>query len=148
VPLLDQYPRIIEIMEEGDIDACIAMEPNLSIGEEKGLLDVWAAGFDEAYLPHFQWEVRVARIELMENDPELVAAVMRGCQRSAHYAASHVDEWVVFVARQFGISERAAQRSARSIVKCRTSTLIAKSRCRGCKSPSTCNISSVGSTGQ
>lgn len=109
VPLLDQYPRIIEIMEDGGIDACIAMDPNLSIGEENGLLDVWAAGFDEPYLPHFQWEVRVARTELIENDPELVAAVMRGCRRSAHYAANHIGEWVTFVARQFDISEPAAQ---------------------------------------
>lgn len=111
VPLLDQYPRIIEIMEEGGIDACMAMEPNLSVGEEKGLLDVWAAGFDEPYLPHYQWEVRVARNDLIESDPELVATVMRGCRRSAHYAARHVDEYGAFAARQFGISEQAARRS-------------------------------------
>ncbi|NKB20923.1 MAG: hypothetical protein GKS01_10530 [Alphaproteobacteria bacterium] len=111
VPLLDQYPRIIEIMERGDIDACMAMEPNLSIGEEKGLLNVWAAGFDEPYLPHYQWEVRVARDELIESDPELVSAVMRGCRRSAHYAASHVDEYRAFAARQFGISAEVAQSS-------------------------------------
>ena len=34
VPLLGEYPRIIEIMEEGRIDACLASEPNLSIGEK------------------------------------------------------------------------------------------------------------------
>ncbi len=110
VPLLDQYPRIVDIMEEGRIDACLAIEPNLSIGEEKGLLDVWAAGFDEPYLPHYQWIVRVARGDLIESDPELVAAVMRGCRRSAHYAARHVDEWVAFAARQFGASQAAARR--------------------------------------
>ena len=110
VPLLDQYPRIVDIMEEGRIDACLAIEPNLSIGEEKGLLDVWAAGFDEPYLPHFQWIVRVARDDLIESDPELVAAVIRGCRRSAHYAARHVDEWVAFAARQFGASQAAARR--------------------------------------
>ncbi len=111
VPLLDQYPRIIDIMEEGGIDACLASEPNLSIGEERGLLDVWAAGFDEPYLPHYQWVVRVARTDLIESDPELVAAVIRGCRRSAHYAAGHVDEWVAFAARQFGASEAAARRA-------------------------------------
>lgn len=111
VPLLDRYPRIIDIMEEGEIDACIAMEPNLSIGEEKGLLDVWAAGFDEPYLPHFQWEVRVARNDLIEREPEMVAAVMRGCRRSAHYAARNVDEYVSFAARQFGIEEEAVCRA-------------------------------------
>ena len=111
VPLLDQYPRIIEIMEEGLIDACLASEPNLSIGEERGVLDVWAAGFDEPYLPDYQWIVRVARVDLIESDPELVATVLRGCRRSAHFAAQHVDEWVAFAARQYGASERAAQRA-------------------------------------
>ncbi len=111
VPLLGEYPRIIEIMEEGRIDACLSIEPNLSIGEEKGLLDVWAAGFDEPYLPHYQWVVRVARSDLIESDPELVAAVMRGCRRSAHYAAQNVDEWVAFSARLFGASEQAVGRA-------------------------------------
>ena len=111
VPLLDQYPRIIEIMEEGRIDACLAFEPNLSIGEDKGLLDVWAAGWDEPYLPHYQWMVCVARNDLIETDPALVAAVLNGCRRSAHYAAGHVDEWVGFSARQFGISEAVARRA-------------------------------------
>jgi hypothetical protein len=67
VPLLGEYPRIIEILEEGGIDCCLASEPNLSIGEDRGVLDVWAAGFDEPYLPHYQWIVRVARDEVIEN---------------------------------------------------------------------------------
>lgn len=111
VPLLGRYPRIIDIMEDGEIDACIAMEPNLAVGEEKGLLDVWAAGFDAPYLPRFQWEVRVARNDLIERDPDLVAAVLRGCRRSAHYAARNVDEYVEFAARQFDIDARAVQRA-------------------------------------
>jgi NitT/TauT family transport system substrate-binding protein len=111
VPLLDEYPRIIDIMEEGRIDCCLASEPNLSIGEERGILDVWAAGFDDPYLPDYQWIVRVARTDLIENDPDLVATVLRGCQRSANYAAQHTDQWVAFAARQYGISESAAQRA-------------------------------------
>ena len=109
VPLLDQFPRIIEIMEEGRIDACLASEPNLSIGEDRGILDVWAAGYDAPYLPDYQWIVRVARTDLIETEPELVATVLRGCRRSAHYAARHVDEWVSFAARQYGTNERAAR---------------------------------------
>tara|TARA_B100000676_G_scaffold290274_1_gene323616 strand:- start:1334 stop:2245 length:912 start_codon:yes stop_codon:yes gene_type:complete len=111
VPLLERYPRIVEILEAGEIDACIAMEPNLSIGEEKGLLDVWAAGFDAPYLPDFQWEVRVARADLIERDPELVAAVMRGSRRAAHLAAKNPDDFAAFAARQFGISEAAVRRA-------------------------------------
>lgn len=111
VPLLSEYPRIVDIMEEGRIDCCLASEPNLSIGEERGVLDVWAAGFDAPYLPDYQWIVRVARTDLIEREPELVAAVLRGCRRSAHYAAEHVDEWVAFAAWQYGTNERAARRA-------------------------------------
>ena len=111
VPLLEDYPRIIEIMADGRIDACLATEPNLSIGEEKGILDIWAAAYDEPYLPHYQWIVRVAHADFIENEPDLVAAVLRGCRRSAHYAARHADEFAAFVARRYGTSERAAQRA-------------------------------------
>lgn len=111
VPLLDAYPRIIEFMEDGRIDACLATEPNLSIGEEKGFLDILAAAYDEPYLPRFQWIVRVANIDLIERDPDLVAAVLRGCRRAAHHAARHVDEFSHFVAQYYGTSERAAHRA-------------------------------------
>jgi NitT/TauT family transport system substrate-binding protein len=111
VPLLDEYPRLIEIMEEGRIDACLASEPNISIGEDRGILNYWAAGFDDPYLPDYQWIVRVARTELIERDPELVAAVLRACRRSARYAAAHVDEFTVFMARRYGASDDAARRA-------------------------------------
>ncbi len=111
VPLLSEYPRLIDIMEEGRIDCCLASEPNLSIGEERGILNVWAAGYDAPYLPDYQWIVRIARTDLIESDPELVATVLRGCRRSAHYAARHVDEWVAFAARRYGTTERAARRA-------------------------------------
>ena len=111
VPLLNDYPRMIDLIEEGRLDACLGTEPILSHGEEEEIVNVWAAGFDEPYLPHYQWIVRVARTELIENDPELVSAVLRGCRRSAHYAAQNIDEWETFSARQFGISEQAARRA-------------------------------------
>ena len=111
VPLVNDYPRMVDLIEEGRLDACLGTEPILSHGEENGIVRVWAAGFDEPYLPHYQWIVRVARTELIEDDPELVSAVLRGCRRSAHYAAQNIDEWVSFSARQFGISELAARRA-------------------------------------
>lgn len=111
VPLLADYPRIIEVMKEGRIDACLATEPNLSIGEAKGLLDIWAAAYDEPYLPHYQWIVRVAHTDFIAREPDLVAAVLRGCRRSAHYAAGHVDEFANFVARCYGTSAEVAGRA-------------------------------------
>jgi len=111
VPLLEDYPRVIDFVAEGKIDACMTTEPNVAIGEERGVLEFWAAGFDDRYLPNYQWIVRVARDETIERDPEFVRAVLRGCRNAAHYAASHVDEWVELSARQFGASEAAARRA-------------------------------------
>lgn len=111
VPLLDDYPRVVDFVEQGKIDACLVSEPNIAIGEERGLLNYWTAGFVEPYLPHYQWIVRVARIDLIERDPELIRTVLRACQRSAHYAVDHVDEWVAFAARQYGTTEAAARRA-------------------------------------
>lgn len=111
VPLLDDYPRVVDHIGDGRIDACLVVEPNLAIGEERGLLNYWTAGFEEPYLPHYQWIVRVARREIIERDPELLRALLRGCRSSAHYAAEHIDEWVTFAAKQYGTTESAARRA-------------------------------------
>ncbi|NKB60410.1 MAG: hypothetical protein GKS00_29235 [Alphaproteobacteria bacterium] len=111
VPLLGDYPRVVDLVADGTLDACMITEPSVAIGEERGVLDFWAAGFEDAYLPDYQWIVRVARDELIERDPEFVRTVLRGCQKSAHYAATHTDEWVKLAARQYGASETAARRA-------------------------------------
>jgi len=111
VPLLDDYPRVIDFLADGRIDACLVSEPNIAIGEERGLLNYWTPAFVEPYLPDYQWIVRVARNELIARDPELIRAVLRGAQRSAHYAVDHVDEWVAFAARQYRTTEAAARRA-------------------------------------
>lgn len=111
VPLNRDYPRIVEILAEGGIDAMLATEPNLSIGEDRGVLDIWAAAYEASYLPHFQWIVRVANTVFIEREPETVTAVLRGCQRSAHLASENKDAFVAFVARQYGASERTARQA-------------------------------------
>jgi len=111
VPLLEDYPRIIEIMNDGKIDACLATEPNLSIGEDKGILDIWAAAYDARYLPRFQWIVRVANLDLIEQRPDLIKAVLRGCRLSAHHARDNMAAFSRFVAKYYGASERSAARA-------------------------------------
>jgi NitT/TauT family transport system substrate-binding protein len=111
VPLLSDYPRIIEFMVDGRIDACLATEPNLSIGEDRGVLDTWAAAYEERYLPRFQWIVRVANTRFLERDPEAVASVLHGCRLAAHHAAQNVDDFARFVAKYYGASEIAAGRA-------------------------------------
>lgn len=111
VPLLTNYPRVVDLVADGSLDACLITEPSVAIGEERGVLDYWVAGYEDAYLPDYQWIVRVARDELIERDPDFVRAVLRGCRKSAHYAATHTDEWVKLAARQYGASKDAAQRA-------------------------------------
>jgi ABC-type nitrate/sulfonate/bicarbonate transport system substrate-binding protein len=111
VPLLDEYPRIVSVLREGRIDAVLAQEPNLALGESQGLLRVWAGALDEPYLPRFQWMVVVARTDLIEQEPELIRALLRAYRRSAHYAAEHPDEWVAFASRRFGIDRKTVWRA-------------------------------------
>ena len=111
VPLLKDYPRVVELVAAGALDACMIAEPNVAIGEERGVRDFSAAGYEVPYLPNYQWIIRVAREALIDRDPDLVRAVLRGCRKSAHYAATHIDEWAALSARQFGISESAARRA-------------------------------------
>lgn len=102
VPLLSEYARVVDVVAEGRIDACLAQEPNVSIGEHRGILDYWVPAFDEAYLPIYHWIVQIARNELIERDPELIRRVLRGCRRSAHYAADHLEEWADLGAELYG----------------------------------------------
>ncbi|MGI9408795.1 MAG: ABC transporter substrate-binding protein [Hyphomicrobiaceae bacterium] len=111
VPLHDEYPRIIDLMEEGHIDACLVTEPNLAIGESRDVLNVWAAGYENRYLPRFQWIVRVANTGFIERQPDVVCAVLRGCRRSAHLAAQNVDAFSKFVACLYGADEDAVRRA-------------------------------------
>ena len=42
--------------------------------------------------------------DTIANEPELIRAVLRGCQKSYRYAAAHRDEWIAFGADYFGIA--------------------------------------------
>lgn len=111
VPLHDQYPRIIDLMDDGAIDACLVTEPNLAIGEERDILNVWAAGYEQQYLPDFQWIVRVANSDFIAREPESVSTVLRGCRKSAHHAANNRKEFTRFVARHYDANESAIERA-------------------------------------
>jgi ABC-type nitrate/sulfonate/bicarbonate transport system substrate-binding protein len=51
VPLLEDYPRVIDLIKEGRIDACLATEPAISEGEAKGLISVWRRSTTRATFP-------------------------------------------------------------------------------------------------
>lgn len=113
VGLLDEYPRIIDVMMQGRIDAGIMVEPNMAVGEAAGAIRMWGAVYDEPTLPQFQWMVQVARPDFIEREPDLIRAALRACQRSAHYAVANVDELVDYGARLYAIPRATMERAIR-----------------------------------
>ncbi len=111
VPLLKDHGKTVEMIGDGRLDAALCAEPLVSIGEEKGVAKVWAAGYDHPAMRHFQWVVRVARTDLIEDKPELVGAMLRGCRRAAHYAAENTDKLVDLMIREQGAEEVSARRA-------------------------------------
>jgi ABC-type nitrate/sulfonate/bicarbonate transport system substrate-binding protein len=111
VPLLEDYPRVIALIKEGRIDACLATEPAISEGEAKGLINVWRAVYEARYVPDFQWVVIIANTDFIARDPALIQAALRALRRSNHYALSHVDEFADVIARHNRIEPAIARRS-------------------------------------
>ena len=68
VPVFQGYENIVGLIAARDIDGAIAIEPSMSLGEEEGVLKIWAAAFDEPYLPVFQWNVLAASDRLIGAD--------------------------------------------------------------------------------
>jgi NitT/TauT family transport system substrate-binding protein len=106
VGLGPRYPRVVELIEQGELDGAIISEPNVTIGDHAGAFRVWLGLNSVDFVPRMQWSIAVANTGIIEDDPELIAAVLRGCRRSYHYAAAHRDEWAAFGARYFGIDQR------------------------------------------
>ena len=111
VGLGERYPKVVDLIREGELDGAVISEPNVSIGEQKGYFRVWAGLADADFVPRLQWCVCVANNTVMEEEPELVGAVLRGCRRSYQYAAENPDEWAEFGARYFGIESGVMQRA-------------------------------------
>lgn len=111
VPVHDAYERIIEQIAERQIDGALAIEPSMSAGEEQGVLKIWAAAYEEQYLPVFQWNVLAASDELIRNDPGLLKALLRAYIRCSHAARENADEFISFVAEEFHLPLAVAQRS-------------------------------------
>lgn len=104
VGLGERYPEVVDLFRSGELAGAVLSEPNVSIGEASGAFRVMLGLTDPAFCPDMQWSVVVAGPATLANEPELVQAVLRGCQRSYHYAADHLDEWIAFGADYFGIA--------------------------------------------
>ncbi|MBI4194626.1 MAG: ABC transporter substrate-binding protein [Betaproteobacteria bacterium] len=111
VGLGERYPEVVDLFVCGKLAGAVLSEPNVSIGEGRGAYRVMLGLTDPAFCPDMQWSVVVAGPGMIANEPELVRAVLRGCQRSYHYAAAHPDEWIAFGADYFGIARETMARS-------------------------------------
>jgi len=73
------------------------------MGEHVCLFNVWLGMNKLDFVPRMQWTIAVANNDVLEKQPDLVAAVLRACRRSYRYAAQHRDEWADFGAAYFKI---------------------------------------------
>ena len=111
LPIGADYDRIAELFAEERIDAALAIEPNMALGEAAGVLKIWAAAYDEPYLPVFQWTVLAASDRLIEKDPDLLRALLRAYVRSSNAARDHAEEFIAFVAARFALPPAVARSS-------------------------------------
>jgi NitT/TauT family transport system substrate-binding protein len=102
VGLGPRYPQILDLFRAGELQGAVISEPNVTLGESEGLFRVLQALTDAEYCPTMQWSIVVANRRFIEDEPELVRAVLRATRRSNRYCADHPDEWAAFGARHFG----------------------------------------------
>jgi NitT/TauT family transport system substrate-binding protein len=117
VPIGADYDRIAELFADQRVDAALAIEPNMALGEAAGVLKILAAAYDEPYLPVFQWTVLAASDRLISEDPELLRALLRAYVRSSRAARDSAGEFVSFVSERFRLPVEIARSSIRREMK-------------------------------
>lgn len=106
-----RYPQLLNLLANSELDGAIMSEPHVTMGEQAGLFKVWLGMNKLDFVPRMQWTIAVANNEMLAKEPNLVAAVLRGCRRSYHYAAENRDEWADFGAYHFKISRATMMKS-------------------------------------
>ena len=106
-----RYAHVLDLFNIKELQGAIITEPNVSIGEERGLFRVMQVLRDDQYCPNMQWGLMIANQGVIDKEPELVRAVLRAAQRSNRYCADHPDEWIAFGADHFGIERDTMKRS-------------------------------------
>ena len=101
-----RYPEALNLLASGELDGAMLSEPHVTIGEQTRLFKVWLGMNKLDFVPPMQWTIAVANNDILAKDPDLIAAVMRGCRRSYRHAAENREEWVDFGAVYFKYSSR------------------------------------------
>jgi ABC-type nitrate/sulfonate/bicarbonate transport system substrate-binding protein len=107
----NDYPRQFELFEAGEIAALLSPEPNGTIGEQRGLINVWGNVLSLADVPQLQWAIQVANEDFLREEPDLVRTFLRIAQRASRYLESHPEEWIEFNAKLFGLPRELAEKS-------------------------------------
>jgi NitT/TauT family transport system substrate-binding protein len=108
-----RYPQITELFDAGELHGAVLSEPNISIGEDGGHYRVLQSLTDPEFCPTMQWSVIVANLGVIEREPDLVRAVLRGCLRSYRHAAAHPAELAAFGAEYFRIPRATMEKAIR-----------------------------------
>jgi NitT/TauT family transport system substrate-binding protein len=106
-----RYPEIMTMLAGNELDGAIMSEPHVTMGEEAGLFKVWLGMNKLDFVPRMQWAIAVANDDVLADEPNLIAAVLRGCRRSYRYAAENRDEWADFGAHHYNISRETMMKS-------------------------------------
>lgn len=105
------YPRQLELFERGEIVALLSPEPNGTIGEAKGLVNVWGNVLSLANVPQLQWSIQVANQDFLHDHPDIVRRFLKTTQRAARYLRDHVDEAIAFNEGLFNLPHDLAVKS-------------------------------------
>ena len=102
IGLGSRYANVVDLLEAGELEAAVISEPNIAMGESRGVLRVLKALTEPEFCPTMQWMVVVANNDFIERSPDVVRAVLRASRRSYHYVAEHTQEFAEFCARHLG----------------------------------------------
>ena len=108
-----RYPNVTELFDSGELQAAVLSEPNISIGEDGGHFRIMQGLTDAEFCPAMQWSVIVANQDVIDREPELVRAVLRGCVNSYRHAAANPADLAAFGADYFGIASATMEKSIR-----------------------------------
>jgi ABC-type nitrate/sulfonate/bicarbonate transport system substrate-binding protein len=103
VGLGSRYAKVIDLIEEGELQGAVISELNVSIGEYRQAFRILKTLTEPEYCPTMQWMVTVANCSFIDREPSLVEAVLRACRRSYHHTVAHRDEFARFGAAYFEI---------------------------------------------
>ena len=111
IGLGSRHPQVLDLLSSGELQAAVISEPSVAIGEYGGVLRLFKALNEPEYSPSMQWSVVIASADAIEKEPNMVAAVLRACRRSYHYAADNEDEFIDFGVRQYDVDRSTFARS-------------------------------------